>query len=158
MFLGAFAIYGAFWAIDRFSVQAQASSYYGVSFPVSSYISNSNSYTSSTSIFTSTKTLQADAVAMHILYSWFFWKFPLFVFLLELTADQKVKKLRFIPWGITVGLFLALDILLIVFVTHTVDANQNIGTWNYTDWMAFLGIFLFSFIIVGIGNIGHNVK
>lgn len=75
-----------------------------------------------------------------------------------MVSDQKNKKLRFIPWGISLGLCLVGDILSIVFVTWTRDADLNAGTWNYTDWMAYTVFFIFSIIVVSVGNIGNNVK
>ena len=69
-----------------------------------------------------------------------------------MVSDQKNKKLRFIPWAISLGLYAVGDILLTVFVTFT-----N-GTFNYTQWMAYVGMFLVFVIVVPIGNLGNNVK
>ena len=87
---------------------------------------------------------------MHILYSWFMWKLPIFVFLFQMVSDQKDNKLRFIPWIAVLIICLLTDILLIVFAIEIPQA-----TWNYTDWMAYTGLFLFSLIVVGVGNKGN---
>ena len=51
VFFFVFVVDVGFWALDRYLVQIQASGYYGVSYPVTSYISNSDTYSSSTKIF-----------------------------------------------------------------------------------------------------------
>ena len=83
---------------------------------------------------------------MHIIYSWLMWKLPIFVFLFQMVSDQKDAKLRFIPWIVVFVFCLLADILLIVFAINTS------AIISYSDWMSFTGFFLFSLIVVSIGN------
>lgn len=156
IFVLVFIVYAGLWAIDRFAVRVQTSSYYGVSFPVSGYLSNSQTYSSSASIYTSAEIGDSKAVVMHILYTWFMWKLPIMVFLFQMVSDQKDNKLRFIPWIAVFIICLIIDIILIVFAIQSSDGTT--WTWNYTDWMAYTGLFLFSLIVVGVGNKGTQLS
>lgn len=152
IFFCVFVVYGGLWAIDRYAVKIQTSSYYGVSFPVSQYISSNQTYTNSTAMFTES-IRGASSVAMHIIYGWLMWKFPLFVFLFEMVSDQKHKVYRFVPWAIILGLTLIGDVLLTIFLIQ----GDN-WTWNYTDWMFYTCFFLVALITVGVGNKDNNAK
>ena len=153
IFFVVFIVYGALWAIDRYAVRMQTSSYYGVSFPVSQYIASNQTYTSSTTMFTES-IREASSVAMHIIYGWSMWKFPLFIFLFEMVSDQEHLGYRFIPWPIILAITVTTDILMTVFLTRQNDT----WTWNYTDWMFYSFFCLMALLTVGLGNKDNNAK
>ena len=153
IFAGVFVVYGGLWAVDRFAVRAQTSSYYGVSFPVSQYIATNQTYTASTAIFEGSLLKEAAPIAMHILYAWLMWKLPLFVFLFEMVSDQPNRVLRFLPWGMFLFITVITDSIVSVFAL-TGDG----WTWNYTDWMFFCFYTLLGLAVVGLGNKDNNAK
>jgi hypothetical protein len=137
IFVLAFAVYLAVWAIDYFAVGVQASYFYNNAMTVSSY-TNSVAYADSTQMFTTNVNGPGSpvGVAMSLIYSWILWKAALIVFAYQSVSKEESQGLRIGTIVTLVLVLLAFDILLTIFALNT-----------YNDIIFFAAFIVFSTVV-----------
>ena len=138
----AIAINVGIWALDYYSIKRQYSYYYYNTTTAYPYI-DTNTYTDSTSIFTTTDPNDTVGVVVGIAYSWILWKGPITVYALHLSSMHESKGLRFGTWIAEVLVLLAMDILLSIFAKSF-----------YGDWIFFGAYVMLTLIVALVANSG----